>query len=1155
MAVKYNNPYIPSFLKAALSDSRPFQINFSQLQSSNILSPGSFKYDTLDKPLKNTQQLNTDWSKFENHTFFSSAEVKTNVTFDQIINGYPFDGTKKEVENFFEKLGGFEKWVFDQFPKFGGQLHFSGTQIGEDPSNGFSAGLGTWIEVKDVAGWLYPDISKNQTGESILDPPENKSFTIEVHVFLPSQANDRQVILQKLSDDKLQGFTFHLEPSTSIETSVTGSFSIISGSVRNSVSAGLKKGSFNHVCLSLNREEGNSFLQFFIDQSLKSQSKKDKKISKYNGKHSLLIGSGSSFYAENGSIVTPTQTFSGTLDELRIYHSYRTSQQQKLMASKGTYASDALKLYYRFNEPNVALSPTAGDTTSRIVLDSSGNSLHSTINNFDVSLRQSTANDPLSLMKNEKDEFKVCLFPAHPGIISLNAQLLESANDYDTANPNLITKLIPRHYLREGAVQEGLPQTGIEGNISDPYGQTGIPGQGSFGSTQIMLTFLYIWAKCFDEIKMFVDAFGTLRTVEYNPVFDSTPENFLHDFIRSYGFYLPPLFNSADIKQYAEGEDINGINVSNYALKYVQSQLIRRVLVNMPDILRSKGTQHSIRSFLRAIGIDPDNSLRIREFGGPTKRALGSVREVRTDTIGFANFTSSSIITTSFLSASRIEPGFPEPVGPLQPGTGISTYSSDGLLTSGSWTVEGLYHFDFNDIEDLTSIQQSLLRLEVTGSSAYAQPGIVANVVTSGSLKAYIRPGMSSASPVLQLELVDVDVMDGDEWYVSFGCRRNDTVNSLFSSSYFITAAKQNDGEITEFYTTSSFFKEEATSEGNAFRLINANYNASGSRLAIGNDPLLPAGAVGYIYLNNTLDAPAIARETLFEGQISNLRFWSKALSDTEAREHVRNYASYGADNVYVNFNYVNKLTGSFEKLRMSIIEKQPNKIADSGGNITFLDMSENDINGYGKMFPPLVSAYRNNIYSYSYISPYFDEYSTNEKVRIRGFSNEKYLKDAPWAQIGPAYEMQLEEEPQDDPRLSIEFSLIDTLNRDIIRMFSSLDSLGNAIGNPELMFSPDYPDLENLRDIYFNRIKDKLNFRGFFEFYRWFDLSISTFIQQLVPRKTKFKGTNFVVESHMLERHKLEYLSNEIYLGDATRSRIRDVLLIQQISGKIGKY
>jgi len=193
-------------------------------------------------------------------------------------------------------------------------------------------------------------------------------------------------------------------------------------------------------------------------------------------------------------------------------------------------------------------------------------------------------------------------------------------------------------------------------------------------------------------------------------------------------------------------------------------------------------------------------------------------------------------------------------------------------------------------------------------------------------------------------------------------------------------------------------------------------------------------------------------------------------------------------------------------------------------------------------------------LFNRSYLSPYFDEYSTSEKVRIRGFQNEENLVDAPWAVYGRALEYPAEEIPLDDPRLSIEFSLLDSLNKDIVNIFATYDELATAIGSPNLIYSPDYPALENLRNVYFNRLSEKLNFRSFFEFYRWFDVSVSAFIEQLVPRKTRFKGTNFVIESHMLERHKLEYQSSEIYLGDSTRGRQRD-LLFQQIVGKINKF
>ena len=168
MTTRSNSPYVPAFIKAAFKDSKPLQATYSDfnMSDSSHASTGSFKYDPLGYPLKNTQQLNVDWSKFEQHTFFSSAEVKVNEAFNKIINSFPFDGTKKEVEEYFDTLTGFEKYVFDSFPRWSGALHFSGTQVNEDPANGFSEELGTWIAVKDKSGNLYPDLAKNNTGSS-----------------------------------------------------------------------------------------------------------------------------------------------------------------------------------------------------------------------------------------------------------------------------------------------------------------------------------------------------------------------------------------------------------------------------------------------------------------------------------------------------------------------------------------------------------------------------------------------------------------------------------------------------------------------------------------------------------------------------------------------------------------------------------------------------------------------------------------------------------------------------------------------------------------------------------------------------------------------------------------------------------------------------
>ena len=72
--------------------------------SSNPNPTGSFRYDPPGAALRSTQQLNVDFSQFENHTFFNSAESNVNVAFDKIINQFPFDGSRKKVESFFDSL-------------------------------------------------------------------------------------------------------------------------------------------------------------------------------------------------------------------------------------------------------------------------------------------------------------------------------------------------------------------------------------------------------------------------------------------------------------------------------------------------------------------------------------------------------------------------------------------------------------------------------------------------------------------------------------------------------------------------------------------------------------------------------------------------------------------------------------------------------------------------------------------------------------------------------------------------------------------------------------------------------------------------------------------------------------------------------------------
>jgi len=1099
-----------------------------------------------------------------------SAEAKVNLAFEQIINGYPFDGSKKEVESFFSKLSGFDKYVFDNFPKYHGQLHFSGTQLSET-----SPTKGTYISVKDIPGALFPSLNPEASAKSsIINPRDGKSLSIELQLKVPQVPTaGTQIILQKLNDVDNTGFTIRLNSTGSV-SKVQTQFDVFSGSFNMSVFHEIDKGQFNHLCFIFDRDEPFHRLKIYNNEVLKKTSDSSVSIGNLNiDLNDLLIGSGST-YSLGASSIAPQQTLSGTIDELRIFHSVRSPQQQSSYAKKSIFAADDLKLYYRFNEPPPPLSPVVDDIVNSIVLDSSGNALHSYITNFTSSLREDANADAASNLIYERDDSCPILFPSHEDVVTLNVKLLNSASNFDVENPNLITRLVPRHYLLEGAETEGF--NSAEQNNGSLYGASGgIPGQARLNNVQLMLSMLYIWAKFFDELKLFLDAFSNLKTVDYD-LNKSIPNDLLFDVAKQYGLYLPPLFNNSTIEQYVSAENIDPLAKSNesLSLKQVQYELMRRIMINLPSVIRSKGTQHSIKSFIRSIGIDPDSSMRFREYGGPTYRQLGNSREYKSDVTGIVNFISSSLVVSPFLSGSRTEIGYPTPEGSFVKKQtyrphGISNSKNDGLFTSGSWTFESNYSFNLV-ATPLTSTTQSLCRMCVTGSGI-ENPGLVANLVgyydeTTPRVAVFLRPGnnLTASCLNLSLDLPKDAIFGGDVWNVSFGCERNDAIESTVSSSYFLRVGSQTDGEIRYLATTSSYFYELTGSGGttldsNVFRRLDtiSNTNASGTFLAMGTNQTIPSGIGStYRFLNDSSRvSDGSARATRFDGRAMKTRFWSKALTLKEWQEHLRNYQSLGVEDPRSNYNYATSPSGSFEKLRLDSLAKQETRTADVAGKIIFLDFSENSMHLTGSGFPTDYNCIVSEIVRYSSLSPYFDEAISDDKIRVRGYKQDELIDRYPWANRAPVYEIVRSEAPTDDVRFSIDFSLTDALNKDIVNMFSTFESMENYIGNPELVYSPDYPDLEKLRNVYFNRLKDKLNFRAFLDFYSWFDSTINSFIEQLLPRKTVYKGTNFLIESHMLERHKHEYYSSEIYLGESDRNRIKDVLLLQQIAGILRKY
>ena len=1226
--------------------------------------------------LYSTRELNINFAKFENHTFFDSAVSKTNIAFDRVINLFPFDQTRQDIENFKENSTGFEDYVLKSFPKNKGYLHFVGD------SNQF-------ISVKDMSGYLYSAESEKRTSNPVFSPLQ-KGLTVEFWLRVPAKTNDRQVLCQ-LIDTNRSGFSIALDTQTSTDKSNLR-FTLISGSNSSTISSTIAKGRFVHLATTYDNKDKRTKL--FIDGVQKVTSSILDFDSLEMRQANLLIGSGSS-YDISGATFTPQSTFSGSMDEFRYYHGAKGRDAINLSYLSPTYKDDELNLdliaYFKFNEPQGSY------TGNDLVLDYSSHNLHSKITNYADIMRQTGSMDAVPLTKENIKDCHV-LFADHVNVTDLNKSLLVTASIYDDYNPNLITRLIPQHYLLEGQQAEGFANS--TGSLGNAYTGGNLPSTGKIGSNQLLISFLLIWAKYFDELKLYVDNLSNILHTSYDNFKGSSP-NFYKLIAENKGIVLPNIIDSeVNYLKFNQAEGINNLNTnSSLSLNDFQNEIWKRLLINIKSIQKEKGTKRSLQSLMNIFGLDFERYFEFKEYGGVKSHYLEGLRVKEKKLIRLLDFSGSAAsrshndmidlnaqgfsagssgkvtapyLISPFLSASRIETGFPElalgspgratleftsttaadynrdeiaitdtngttiiyefnvtagsamatgvisgsnsegrrvvrvslhglsgvsnyaaelrsaiigatghngmigtsissgeitltnkrdglesgnegitydsfhgadpvTVSGFSGGTGVffksksphgeSANTSDGLLTSGSFTYEGTYRFLGNVKHHKT---QSLVRLVTTGTQSPASTtgGLLANLVAindkeNTKLKLYVRQFVSTvAHPVFETQILSASLFDGFPWYVSFGRIRNDdkvfygedNIKSTPSSSYFVRCGRIDGSDREVYFSTASFYLPPASTPS-YFNTRNDANNASGSFIIIGSQSIDKIAAGGrFLNYASVVDT---ARESNFSGQVGFIRFHSRALTEKEAREKMRNPFSLATKDPKTNYNHNLVVTDSFGRMRVNAsVARQLTTASNTEGQIKIFDNSQNNFHLTAKMFEPSKQVIKPDQITISVLSTNFDERVSSDKVRVRSYQLKENLDKSLYAKSAPIYDIPNEDVPPSDRRISVDMSSVKGLNEDINKMFDSLE-----------IFEESYIDLEKIRNVYFEDLLHKIDLESNTKFFTWFDNSFTDLISSLIPLETVFLGVNYVIEPHNLERNRLRYYFNKQYM------------------------
>ena len=226
-------------------------------------------------------------------------------------------------------------------------------------------------------------------------------------------------------------------------------------------------------------------------------------------------------------------------------------------------------------------------------------------------------------------------------------------------------------------------------------------------------------------------------------------------------------------------------------------------------------------------------------------------------------------------------------------------------------------------------------------------------------------------------------------------------------------------------------------------------------------------------------------------------RIWNKSLTEKELQDHALNFQSYGTEMIGDN-----TALALHWRLRENVTASADTSLPDPAIQSEFpFGPSGSEIG-----FQPSIAPYKKFLIDYNYIAS--PDFSWNED-RIRTYGV---------AELKPA------DVQYDNQLLALEFNMVDALNEDVSQIIATMDNFNNAIGLPVNRYRSAYQDIEVVRRQYFKNLQGRLNFRVFSDMLEFFDRSFITMIRRLIPARAVFLGDEFVVESHMLERPKLQW-------------------------------
>ena len=248
-----------------------------------------------------------------------------------------------------------------------------------------------------------------------------------------------------------------------------------------------------------------------------------------------------------------------------------------------------------------------------------------------------------------------------------------------------------------------------------------------------------------------------------------------------------------------------------------------------------------------------------------------------------------------------------------------------------------------------------------------------------------------------------------------------------------------------------------------------------------------------------------------FAGDIQELRYWIGLIPTDNFKDHILNPTSISYTDVTGSFNnLIFRLPLGAELDKNNFTSVHPSTTASfyNGGTPLSNATIDNSSNTFYNKNHELYLVNTPNIGSITQI---------DQKIRVI----EHNL--VPGDTLTPYISIQ---KPEDYPYtndlsiVDITLSPQDSINEDIISQLGSFN-IDDYIGDPRLNSLNTYPNLDQLKDFYFQKYSKSQNVFDIIKLLSYFDNSLFKMIKDFVPARTNL-STGLTIKSHILERNKI---------------------------------